>query len=51
MNMLAVQVSPDNQKVLEAQSKVNENAFHAATSNNQFVHGVAPAYESWAATH
>ena len=50
MNNLAVQVSPDNQKVLEDQGKVNEDAFHAATSNNQFVHGVAPAYEEWAAT-
>jgi hypothetical protein len=50
MNNLAVQVSPDNQKVLEAQDKVNNKAFNAAISNNQFTHGVAPAYDSWAAT-
>ena len=50
MNMLAVQVSPDNQKVLEAQDHKNEAAFHAATTNSAFQHGVAPAYEAWTAT-
>ena len=50
MNNLAVQVSPDNQKVLEAQDHKNEAAFHAATTNSAFQHSVAPAYEAWAAT-
>ena len=50
MNMLAVQVSPENQKRLDEQDHINEKAFHAATSNADFQHGVAPAYEAWAAT-
>ena len=48
--MLAVQVSPENQKRLDEQVHINEKAFHAATSNGEFQHGLAPAYETWAAT-
>ena len=50
MNMLSVQVSSDNQQRLEAQGDQVEEAFNAATSNEEFLQNVTSSYESWANT-